>query len=148
MCGQLAAVLGLVAITALLVLAAFLLLYKELFALAFDERLAKLAGVRVGLCNTVFTLLTAITVSVAARTVGALVVSSLMVIPVACAMRVARSYRATLVWAVGFAMFFTVTGLTLSFYLGSRPGATISLAGCVCLVALLATGRAGAASKG
>jgi zinc transport system permease protein len=129
--------LGLVAATALLVLAVFLLLYKELFALAFDERLAKLAGVRVGLCNTVFTLLTALTVSVAARTVGALVVSSLMIIPVACAMRVAKSYRASLLWAVAFAMLFTVFGLTFSFYAGSRPGATISLTGCIALVALL-----------
>ncbi len=133
--------LGLVAVTSLLVLCLFLLLYKELFSVAFDERLAKLSGVRVGLVNTLFTLLTAFTVSVAARTVGALVVSSLMVIPVACAMRVAKSYRSTLLWGVAFAICFTVAGLVFSFYMGSRPGATIALTGCITLVVLLARKR-------
>lgn len=129
--------LGLVVATSLAVLIAFVLLYKELFNVAFDECSARLSGVRVGLVNTVFTLLTAITVSIAARTVGALVVSSLMVVPVACAMRIAKSYRQTLLFAILFALAFTVAGLFLSFYLGLRPGATIVLTGCITLVILL-----------
>lgn len=128
----------LVAATSLAVLIVFILLYKELFSVAFDECSARLSGVRVGIVNTVFTLLTAITVSIAARTVGALVVSSLMVIPVACAMRIAKSYRQTLLFGILFAVAFTVIGLFVSFYLGLRPGATIVLVGCAVLVTLLA----------
>ena len=55
----------------LLVLISFVLLYKELFFISLDERLARLAGVPVWAVNFIFTILTAVTVSVAARTVGA-----------------------------------------------------------------------------
>lgn len=132
--------LALVVATSLSVMLAFAALYKELFCVAFDERSARLSGVRVGIVNTVFTLLTAITVSVAARTVGALIVSSLMVIPVTCAMQIAKSYRKTVILSILFAVAFTVAGLALSFYLGLRPGAAIVLAGCVTLVFLLVYG--------
>lgn len=129
----------LITATSLVVISVFLLLYKELFFITFDERSARLSGVKVGIVNTIFTLLTAITVSVSARTVGALVVSSLMVIPATCAMQVAKSYRSTLICGVLFALSFTVIGLFLAFYLGLRPGATIVLVGCAVLVLLLAS---------
>jgi zinc transport system permease protein len=118
------------------VMIAFILLYRELFFIAFDEKAARLAGVRVGQVNFIFTLLTALTVAVAARTVGALVVSSMMVIPVACGMQMGRSFRQTLFWAVGFAVLFTVSGLFLAFYAGLKPGGTIVLIGVLCLVVL------------
>ena len=83
------------AVISVLVLAAFVLLYKELFAIVLDENAAHRAGVPVGAVNSIYTILTAATVSVAARTVGALIVSSMLVLPVACAMQVARSYKQT-----------------------------------------------------
>lgn len=131
----------LISATSLVVTTVFFLLYKELFFVAFDERSARLAGVNVGLVNTVFILLTAITVSISARTVGALVVSSLMVVPVTCAMQVAKSYKGTLICGILFATGFTVIGLFLAFYLGLRPGATIVLVGCAVLVILLVSGE-------
>lgn len=123
-----------------LVMACFLLFYRELFFLALDERAARLAGVPVGVVNFAFTILTAVTVSVAARTVGALIVSSMMVIPVACAMRFAKSYRQMVLYSVGFALLFMVAGLYAAFYLGLRPGGTVVLTGVVCLVLILALG--------
>ncbi len=123
------------------VMVSFVLLYKELFFIAFDQRGARLAGVPVRLVNFVFTLLTAATVSVAARTVGALIVSSMMVIPVACAMQFGKSYRQTLLYSIGFALFFTVGGLFISFYAGLRPGGTIVLLGVAALVVILAGKR-------
>ena len=79
-----------VAAVSLLVLLASVLLYKELFSIALDERAARLSGVPVNVVSTIFTMLTAVTVAIAARTVGALIVSSMMVLPVACAMQLAR----------------------------------------------------------
>jgi zinc transport system permease protein len=102
--------------------------------ISFDEQGAKLAGVPVGTVNFIFTILTAITVSIAARTVGALIVSSMMVIPVACAMQFGKSYRQTVVYSVVFAVVFTVAGLYLSYYNGLKPGGTIVLTGVVFLV--------------
>ena len=86
-----------VIIVTVIVVATFLLLYKELMFITFDEQGAILAGLPVKKINFIITLLTAITVSVAARSVGALIVSSLMVIPVACAMQIANSYKKTVI---------------------------------------------------
>ncbi len=117
----------LVMILAVVVLVAFILLYKELFYISFDEQAAAISGVPVGVVNAIFTILTAVTVSIAARTVGALIVSSLMVVPVAAAMSLARSYRTTVLWAIFVSVVSTVGGLVLSFYIGLKPGGTIVL---------------------
>lgn len=129
---------ALVAGISILVFVSFLLLYKELFYIAFDEQAAGLSGVPVRLVNSIFTVLTAITVSVASRTVGALIVSSLMVVPVASAMVVARSYRQTVIWSIGFAVTATIIGLFISYYAQLKPGGTIVLTGvAIFLIALL-----------
>lgn len=130
----------LVAVISFAVMACFLVFYRELFFIALDERAARLNGVPVGSVNFAFTILTAVTVSVAARTVGALIVSSLMVIPVACAMRLSKSYKQTVLLSVGFAVLFMLVGLFAAFYLGLRPGGTVVLAGVICLVMMLAFG--------
>lgn len=126
-----------VIIVTVIVVATFLLLYKELMFITFDEQGAILAGLPVKKINFVITLLTAITVSVAARSVGALIVSSLMVIPVACAMQIANSYRKTVIYSVLFAVAFTVVGLVLSYYFNLKPGGTIVLTGVIVLVPLM-----------
>lgn len=129
--------LDLVIIISVIVLLSFVFLYRELFYISFDEQLARLAGVPVRTVNFIFTVLTAITVSVAARTVGALIVSSMMVVPVACAMQVAKSYKKTVLCAIGFALVFTVPGLFISYYVGLKPGGTIVLCGVLILVLIL-----------
>lgn len=130
----------LVAGISLAVLLAFLLLYKELFFIAMDERAARLAGVPVRSINFVFTILTAITVSVAARTVGALIVSSLMVLPAACAMQLAKSYKQTVIFSVLFGVAFVLGGLFISYYAGLKPGGTIVLLGVSALILVLSGG--------
>ena len=87
--------------------------------------------------NSIYTILTAATVSVAARTVGALIVSSMLVLPVACAMQVARSYKQTVLFSILFAEGFIAAGLTLAFYAGLKPGGTIVLLGVGCLLVIL-----------
>ncbi len=127
----------LVACISCAVLLAFVFLYKELFYIALDERGARLAGIPVGAINFIFTILTAVTVSVAARTVGALIVSSLMVVPAACAMQFGKSYKQTVVYSVLFAVIFTIAGLFLSYYLRLKPGGTIVLIGVLFFIVIL-----------
>lgn len=134
--------MGLVVTVGIVVILCFIVLYKELFFIAFDEQGAKLAGVPVGLVNFIFTLLTAATVSVAARTVGSLIVSSLMVVPVACAMQFAKSYRQTVLLSSVFGLVFTVSGLFLSYYAGLKPGGTIVLTGVAVLLVILGVKKA------
>ena len=117
------------------------LLYRELFFVTFDEEAARLSGVRAGAVNFVIMTLTAVTVSAASRVVGALMISSLLVIPVAAAMTVARSYKQTIVWSIVFAEIFTMAGLFISYYLDLRPGGTIVLLGVAVLIVLMAVTR-------
>jgi zinc transport system permease protein len=129
--------MSLVVLISSAVILTFFLLYKELFYIALDERSARLAGIPVKTINFIFTILTAVTVSVAARTVGALIVSSLMVIPVACAMQFGKSYKQTVIHSVCFAVFFMISGLYVSYYERLKPGGTIVLIGVICLVVIL-----------
>ncbi len=122
---------------AAVVIAAVIILYRGLFYTAFDEEAAELAGVPVKTVNVIIMLLTAITVSAASRIVGALMVSSLLVIPVACAMITAKSYRGTMIWSAAFAEAFTIGGLFASFYLDVRPGGSIVLIGVAVLIILM-----------
>lgn len=131
---ELALVIG-ISVAVMLV---FVFLFKELFYIALDERSARLAGIPVSVINVVFTLLTAVTVSVAARTVGALIVSSMMVVPSACAMQLGKSYKQTVLYSIGFALVFTISGLFASYYFGLKPGGTIVLIGVIVLIILLA----------
>ena len=123
-----------VIVVSVVVLVLFLLLYKELFYISLDERSARLAGVPVGIVNFIFTIMIAVTVSVAARTVGALMVSSMMVVPVACAMQLGKNFKQTVWYAVGSNVLFMIIGLFAAFYLGLKPGGTIVLVGVAALL--------------
>lgn len=125
-----------VGILSALVFILFIVLFKELFFITLDERAARLAGVPVRIINFIFTILTAVTVSVASRTVGALVVSSLMVIPCACSMQISKSYKQTVLFSILFAVAFTMIGLFISYHAGLKPGATIVLTGIAVLVSI------------
>jgi zinc transport system permease protein len=120
-----------------LVLITVIVLYKELFYITFDEESARLAGIPVNSINIVFTLLTAITISVSSRIVGTLVISSMLVLPVASAMQLSKNYKQTGFLAIIFALFFTLSGLFISFYLNLKPGGTIIIVGVVTLVLLM-----------
>ncbi|SFR13265.1 metal ABC transporter permease [Desulfoscipio geothermicus] len=127
-----------------------LLFIKELFCITFDEVSARVSGLPVKLINTGFTVLTALTIAVAMRIVGILLVSSLMILPVAVAMQLARSFKGTLLVAVATGEMAVLAGLLLSFYLDLPPGGTIVMALVLALVMVLVvaprryTARAGA----
>ncbi|MDR0286292.1 MAG: metal ABC transporter permease [Clostridiales bacterium] len=128
---------GIIIVLSVIVITVNVLLYKELFAITVDEEGAKLSGVPVGRINFIFTIMTAITVSVASRTVGALMISSLIVIPVACALLISKSYKQTVLLSIGFAMLFTLSGLFVSFYFDLKPGGTIVLIGVAILFVII-----------
>ncbi|SHJ23271.1 metal ABC transporter permease [Desulfofundulus thermosubterraneus] len=101
--------------------------YKELFFISFDEECARVAGLPVDRLNVLFILLVALTVTVATRVVGILLVSALMVIPVLTAQLFSGSFR-RLFWlsqVLGITVCFW--GLILSYHLGTAPGGSIVL---------------------
>jgi zinc transport system permease protein len=106
-------------------MAAVYFLYEEFLYISFSEEAAKVSGIPVSFLNTVLVVLTAVTVSLAMRIVGLLLIGALMVIPVVTAMQIAKSFRRTLFYAVGFGLISVILGLFLSYYLGLAAGGTI-----------------------
>lgn len=103
----------------------YLLFYKELMFIAYNEENAKLSGVPTNLLNIVFSIITALIVAIASKIIGALIVSSLMVVPVAFALQIAKSYKETIIYAIINSVVSTALGIVLSFYLDFGPGGTI-----------------------
>jgi zinc transport system permease protein len=106
-------------------------LLPQLFAVSSDADFARVAGLRVRAYNLLVAVLAAVTVTVAMRTVGLLLVSALMVVPVATSQQLARSFRTTLVGAMVVGVAAALGGLVISavvsFQASVAPGPTIVL---------------------
>ncbi|MCP9945899.1 metal ABC transporter permease [Streptomyces somaliensis] len=119
-------------VAAICVLAAFVLavtlgLRRQLFAVSQDEEFARVTGLPVRALNLLVAVTAAVTVTVAMRVVGLLLVSALMVVPVAAAQQLTRSFRATLAAAVLIGTGVTLAGTVTTYYQDVPPGATIVL---------------------
>ncbi len=117
--------LWVILVLGMVVLGTVALLYKELFAITFDEEAARVQGVPVDNLNLLVTVLVATTVVVAMRVVGVLLTSALVVIPAATSLRLARNFRGALLIAVLAALTSVVAGIVLSFYLNIAAGGAI-----------------------
>ncbi len=109
----------------ILVVAASIVFYGGLLDIAVDDNLARLAGVDVKLVNGIFTILSAITIALAVKIVGALLVTSLIVLPVATSLIVSRSYKETYIISVILGIVYMMLGITISFYYDVKPGGAI-----------------------
>jgi len=109
------------------VLGITLLLRPWLFAICQDEEFAKVAGLPVRSLNLLLAVTTAVTVTVAMRAVGLLLVSAMMVVPVATAQLVARGFRSTMHLAMVLGGLAAASGLAASARYDTAPGATIVL---------------------
>jgi zinc transport system permease protein len=115
----------LTAALAVLILGIGLGLRPALFALSHDEEFARATGLPIRALNILVAVLAALTVSVAMRVVGVLLVSALMIVPVAIAQLTARSFRATMTTAMAVGAAVCVTGLSITYFHKLSPGATI-----------------------
>jgi zinc transport system permease protein len=103
-------------------------LSPQLFAVAQDQEFARVAGLNVRVYNLLVAVLAAVSVTVAMRTVGLLLVSALMVVPVATSQQLTRSFRTTLAAAMLLGTLASVGGLVISaFPARAAPGPTIVL---------------------
>jgi zinc transport system permease protein len=130
-------------VTAICALAALVLLVtlglrRQLFAVSQDEEFARVTGLPVRALNLLTAVTAAVTVTVAMRVVGLLLVSALMVVPVAAAQQLSRSFTATFVIAVAIGVAVTVSGTVTSYYQDVPPGATIVLLTIAVFIALTA----------
>ena len=117
------------------------LLAPALFSVTNDEDFARSTGLPVRTLSLLIAILSALTVAVAMRVVGSLLVSALMVIPVAIAQLGARSFRSTMGIAMALGVIICTCGLSLTYFVDLSPGATI-VVGAICLYAIGFTIRA------
>ncbi len=125
----------------LAVLLLFILFYPRLFAVAFDETFSKATGTRTELYNTLLAVLTAVTVVLGMRMMGALLISSLIIFPALSAMRVCRSFRGVILCAAGISVGCFLVGLVASFFLETPTGASIVIANLLIFAVLSLAGK-------
>jgi zinc transport system permease protein len=113
-------------------------LSRYLFAVSHDEEFARASGLPVLAINLALALVTAITVVVSMRVVGLLLISALMIVPVATAQLVARSFRTTVIVAVVLGTVESVAGIWISYETDTPSGGTIVLAA-IAMFLLMAT---------
>jgi zinc transport system permease protein len=115
-------------------------LRTALFAVSHDEEFAIASGLPVRTLNVAIAVIAALTVTVAMRVVGVLLVSALMIVPVAIAQLTARSFRGTMRLAMGIGVVVCIVGLTFTYFQDYSPGATIVVLA-IALYAVVAVAR-------
>lgn len=120
------AVLSVILSAAVLVL--FVLFYPRLFAVTFDEDFSRATGTNTELYNTLLAVLTAVTVVLGMRMMGALLISSLIIFPALSAMRLCRSFKAVVLSSAAISVVCFLIGVVASYFLETPTGASIVVA--------------------
>ncbi len=113
--------------TTAITLTLFFVFKKYIITLCFDESFGKMQGLNVRLFQIIFTIILSIVISVSVEVVGVLLVSSMMIIPVASAMKIGWSFKSTVIIAIIFSEISIIFGFWLSFAFNIPAGATIVL---------------------
>ena len=111
----------------LAVLILYFVFYNKLFAVTFDESFSAATGINVGRYNTLLACLTAVTVVIGMRMMGALLISSLLVFPALSAGRVCKSYKSVIIGSLFCSVIGFVSGIAVSFAFNTPPGASVVL---------------------
>lgn len=122
------------------VLVLYVVFYNKIFAVTFDESFAKASGTRVGAYNTLLALLTAVTVVIGMRMMGAVLISSLVIFPALTAMRVCKTFRSVVITSSVTAVFCFFIGLYLSFAFSMPAGASVVAVNAAAFLAFSAAG--------
>lgn len=112
-------------VLSVIVLAVFILLYPRIFAVTFDETFARATGTKASAYNMLLAILTAVTVVLGMRMMGALLISSLIIFPALSAMRVCRSFRAVTITSAVISVTCFVIGMVISYAFETPSGASV-----------------------
>lgn len=122
----------------------YVILFNRVFAVTFDPTFSKATGTKVGIYDTVLSLLTAFTIVIGMRFMGALLISALIVFPPMTAMRVMKSFKGVVICSAILPIFSFVIGLTASYFLSTPAGASVV---CVSLIFFIISTIIGALRK-
>lgn len=115
-------------ILSVIVISLFIIFYNKIFAVTFDETFAKATGTRVDLYNILIAGLTAVTIVLGMRMMGAMLISSLIVFPAVTSMRIFKSFKSVIISSAIISVLCFIIGITLSYSYSLPTGATVVLA--------------------
>lgn len=130
-----------IAVLATVVLTVTLGLRRQLFAVCQDEEHARVAGLPVARLNMLLAVMAAVTVAIAMRVVGSLLISALMVVPVATVQQLTRGFAATLYGALAVGVAVSLVGVVGSYYLDTPSGPSIVVLAILLFVVVDVLGR-------
>ena len=107
------------------VLVLYCVFYNKIFSVTFDESFAAATGTKTGMYNTLIALLTAITVVIGMRIMGAMLISSLVIFPALTAMRVCKTFRKVVIVSAAVSVICFFIGLFVSFAFSMPAGASV-----------------------
>jgi zinc transport system permease protein len=112
-------------VLSVMVLALFIFFYNKLFAITFDETFARAAGVKAGLYNMLIAFLTAVTIVLGMRMMGAMLISSLIVFPALTSMRLFKKFRTVTLCSACISVLCFFAGIVISYVYATPTGASI-----------------------
>lgn len=127
-------------ILAVVVLALYVFFYNKIFAITFDETFAQATGVKADMYNTLIAVLTAVTIVLGMRMMGALLISSLIIFPALTSMRVCRTFKSVIVNSAVISVVCLVIGITVSYVWATPAGASVVMANIAALLLYSAAG--------
>lgn len=112
-------------VLSIIVITLFVIFYNEIFAVTFDESFAKATGTKTTLYNMLISALTAVTIVVGMRMIGALLISSLIIFPTVTSMRICKSFIKVIISSTLISVFCFISGLLLSVKYEAPTGASV-----------------------
>ena len=119
--------LGMLVIVAIIVMVLWCLVFNRLLITGVNESLARSKGINTKLYMNIFTFIVAIVVTMSIQWVGVLIISSMLVLPAASARNISKNVRQYSIYSMLIALISGITGLIISYFLGSASGATMVL---------------------
>jgi len=123
------------------ILVLFVFFYHKLFAITFDETFAKAGGVKTGLYNMLIALLTALTVVLGMRMMGALLISSLIIFPALTAMRIFKRFKTVTICSAIIAVVCFCIGIMVSYLYATPAGASVVVMNIIAFIIFWAVSR-------
>jgi zinc transport system permease protein len=114
-------------VLSVVVLVLFVFFYHKIFAVTFDETFARATGARAGLYNMIIALLTAVTIVLGMRMMGAMLISSLIIFPALSSMRICKTFRAVTLCSAFISVICFFTGVVISYLYATPTGASVVL---------------------
>lgn len=129
------------AVCGALIIAVYILFYQKIFTSTFDEDFAAVTGVKVKRYNSISAILTAVTVVIGMRVMGALLISSIITFPALSSMRICKHYKCTVIAAAVISVISFLIGILLSFAFDIPAGAAVVLTNLLVFIILSFVGK-------